>query len=922
MVRKFLVFILLPLSIFTLRAQTGAIKGTITDAKTKESLIGAVVLIKGTTKGMQADLDGNFLIENVAEGTHTLSISFVSYKTREIPVTVVAGKTTDVPPVAMEDETKVMAEVIVKAAKKTNTETSLLVETKKLEQIAVGISAQQIAKTQDRDAAQVIRRVPGVSIMDERFVMIRGLNERYNTVLLNDALTPSTEVDVRSFSFDLIPSNAIDRMLIFKTASAENPGEMAGGVVKIYTKSRPDENAMHFGFTTGYRTGVTGNDVLSHTGGKLDVLGFDDGSRALPATFASRGVLNNSNRDIANSQFKSLSPFFSPKNQTILPDFRANLGLSRLFSIGEKKLSNITNINYGISNTSPQNALQERYEGIKNDELAYNWRDLAYAQNVRLGAMSNFNMVLNDKSRLEFSNLFNQTAINETLVRDGSNDNEKIDFRNYAFRYESRTIYSGQLHGTHELSDKSKLTWNAGYGFTNRYEPDYRRITTSRAKGAIDQPFKVDVPPVSNPSLTQAARFWSALNEHAVSGAANWEQKISTKEREVKLRAGVFGEYKNRDFNARWFGYVNPKNSDIIKQSPAIFFDPQNISNNSGGVSMLEGTNYDDQYQANNLLTAAYASVYVPFTQKLNATIGFRGEYNRQQLQSRLRGSGTAVAVDNPIFSPLPSVNMTYDLSEKQKLRFAYGMTVNRPEFRELAPFSYYDFNLNLSKTGNPNLKTATIHNVDMRYEIYPNDGEMITIAAFYKHFINPIEVSGRAAGSGTSFFFSNPNSAKSAGAELEIRKILRGVLNDRLTVVANASAIYSRVDASNLEGQLSNRPLQGQSPYLINAGVYYNGEGFQANVLYNVIGKRLFVTGDKLGNQAIYEMPRNVLDVNVTKTFGKFIELKLSVSDILNQQFRYTTDTNSDAKIDNTDKNWRSFNRGTLANLGVNFKF
>jgi outer membrane cobalamin receptor len=913
---------LLPLSILTAVAQTGTVKGIITDVKTKESLIGAVVMIQGTTKGAQTDIDGTFTIPNLEAGKYILNITYVSYATKNIPVVVEASKTTDLATIALDEETKIMAEVVVKSVKKTNTETSVLVETKKLEQIAVGISAQQIAKTQDRDASQVMRRVPGVSIMDERFVMIRGLSERYNTVLLNDAITPSTEVDVRSFSFDLIPSNAIDRLLIFKTATAENSGEMAGGVVKIYTKSRPDENATHFGITMGYRGGATGNEALQYQGGKLDMLGFDDGTRALPTEFGSRSVLNSANRDIANAQFRTLSPFFKVKSQMILPDLRAQLGLSRLFNIGDKQLSNITNINYSITNTLPQNAIQERYEGLKNDELAYNWRDIAVGQNVRIGAMSNFSMPLGAKGRMDFRNLFNQTAINETLVRDGSNDNEKIDFRNYAFRYETRTIYSGQLNATHELSDKTKLNWSAGYGFTNRYEPDYRRITTSRTSGANDQPYKVDVPPVSNPSLTQAARFWSAMNEHAVSTAANIEHKTLIKEREVKLRAGVFGELKNRDFNARWFGYVNPKNSDIVKQEPAQFFDNQNITNNSGGVSLLEGTNYDDKYQAQNLLTAGYVSAYIPFSSKINATIGFRGEYNHQQLQSRLRGSGVAVNVDNPIFSPLPSVNMTYDLAEKQKIRVAYGMTVNRPEFRELAPFSYYDFNLNLSKTGNPNLKTATIHNADVRYEIYPNDGEMITIAVFYKHFINPIEMSGRAAGSGTSFFFSNPNSAMSAGTEVEMRKILRGVLQDRLTVVANASVIYSRVDASNLEGQISNRPLQGQSPYLINAGLYYNGEGFQANILYNVIGKRIFVTGDKLGNQTIYEMPRNVLDLNITKSIGKWIELKLSVSDILNQKVRFTTDTNNDATIDAADKNWRSFNRGTMANLGVNFKF
>lgn len=916
-----LIFSIFFISLIT-KAQTGSISGAVLDAKTNEGLIGAVVRIDGSQQGSQVDIDGNFLISQVAEGAYQLSISYISYATQKIKVIVENGKTTQVQPILLLEESKMMEEIVVKATKRTHTENAILIESKKADQIIVGISAQQIAKTQDRDAAQVVRRVPGVNIVDNRFVMVRGLNERYNTVLLNDALTPSTEIDVRSFSFDLIPSNTIDRMLIFKTASAENSGEMAGGIIKIYTKSRPDANSTHFGFSMGYRSSTSFAQALTHQGGKLEILGIENGTRDLPDNFAHRSILNGSNREAANAQFRSLNPFFDVRQQQILPDLRFNAGLSRLIKMGDKTLFNVTSVNYSLTHSLPQNALQERYEGINNNELAYQWRDNAFSQTARLGAMSNFSLPLGDKSRLEFRNLFNQMSVGETLVRNGINNNERIAFKNYAFRYESRSIYSGQLSGTHELADNTNLTWLAGYGYINRYEPDYRRLSTSRNADASDQPYKIDVPPVANPSLTQAARFWSALNEHALSMAVNIEQQTKLGHRELKWSAGAFSEYKTRDFNARWFGYINPQNAQIIEQGPEVFFDPQNISVNSGGVSMLEGTNYDDHYTAQNILTAAYARAVLPLSNKLQATIGIRSEFNQQQLQSRLRGSGADVRVNNPIFSPLPSLNLCYRLNDKQQFRVAYGMTVNRPEFRELAPFSYYDFNLNLSKTGNPNLKTATIHNVDLRYEIYPNEGELITVAAFYKYFIKPIEMAGRAAGSGTSFFFTNPNSAQGAGVEIELRKVIKGVLNNRLTAVANASLIYSRADATNLEGQLAHRPLQGQSPYLVNIGLYYNGNGFQANVLYNVVGKRIFVTGDQLGNQTIYEMPRHELDLNLTKSIGKLVEFKMGITDILNQAFRFVTDANADAKIDKSDKNWQTFNRGVLVNAGINFKF
>ncbi|MBP7272399.1 MAG: carboxypeptidase-like regulatory domain-containing protein [Saprospiraceae bacterium] len=902
-------------------AQTGSIQGTVSDALSHERLMGAIISLDGTNKGTSTDFDGNFILENIVAGTYTLSISYVSYTSKKIPVKVVENTATDLVNISLSEATEVLQEVVVRATKKTSTETAIVLETKKMNPIAVGVSAQQIAKTLDRDASQVMRRVPGISIMDDRFVMIRGLNERYNTVLLNDVITPSTEVDARAFSFDLLPANAIDRIVVYKTASAENAGEMAGGVIKIYTKSRIDENTTTFGFSTAYRTGTTNLQALQYAGGKLDMLGFDDGTRALPQNFGNRAILNGNNRVAANEQFRRFLPMYNVSNQTIMPDLRANLGLSRIFNIGALDVSNITNVNYSMSNLLPQNATQERYEGINNNELAYQWRDAASVQQVRLSAMSNFNILLSEKSKIEFRNLFYQAATNETLMREGTNENEQIDFRNYAFRYETRSIYSTQLSGTHDMQQQAKLTWNVGYGFTNRYEPDYRRIATSRISGKTDEQYKIDVPPVANPSLTQAARFWSALNEHIATAALNYEKDITIRGMVVKTQVGAFEEVKIRDFNARWFGYINPNNSERIYQLPEIFFDEQNITTNAGGISLLEGTNYDDHYTAQNSLSAAYMSAVIPFTSRISTQIGLRGEFNRQQLQSRLRGSGTSVTVNNPIISPFPSLNVTYKINKMQQLRFAYGMTVNRPEFREIAPFSYYDFNLNISKSGNPDLKTASIHNIDARYEIYPSDGELITVAAFYKYFINPIEISGRAAGSGTAFFYANPNSAKSVGFEIEVRKNIKGFLQNRLTIVANGSLIYSRVDASNLAGQIANRPLQGQSPYLVNLGLYYNHDLFQANILYNVIGKRIFVAGDLLGNQTIYEMPRNVIDINISKPVGQKLEFKLGISDLFNQANRFTADSNNDAKIDGNDKNWRSFSRGSLISLGATYK-
>ncbi|WP_207503499.1 TonB-dependent receptor [Telluribacter humicola] len=919
-------------------AQTGSIKGTIVDAKTKEAIIGASILLKGTTPplGSSSDIEGNFEIKNVPTGAQTVLVSFVSYKTKEIPVTVYPNQTVLIN-TTVEEDVATLEEVKITGQRQTFTDVSVITEIKQAEQIAVGISAQQIQKSQDRDASQVIRRVPGVSIQDDRFVIIRGLNERYNTVMLNDAITPSTEVDVKSFSFDLIPSSAIDRMLIFKSGAAELPGEFSGGVIKIYTKTIPDENGLSLSLTSGYRSGTTFQNVLSHQGSSLDWLGFGAGDRKLPSSFPSTKRLTNegvpSDRSIA--AFRNLPEYFTAKNITAVPDLRASLGYNAKFFVGDKKLTTFNNISYSSTRQAmPVN--QYRYLSFDQQKqesmLWVNYNDQQYAENVRLGVMSNWALILNPNHKIEFRNLFNQLANKETTFRQGFTQENGREVQNYAFRYESKSIYSGQLSGTHDLSDLTTVRWTGAFGYTHREEPDYRRFVSSRNIGS-DDPFTVEVVPGSNASLARTARFFSTLNEYTSSGRADVEHRINRsgfegdEKMQIKLRAGAYAEYKDRAFKARWFNLINPGgvSQEILNQSPEQLFDESNIATDK--LYYGERTNFDDRYTAQNMLAAGYVGAYIPFSSKFNVSLGARAEYNRQQLQSRQRGSGTRIKVDNPIFRLLPSVNMAYNFTEKTLLRLAYSTTVNRPEFRELAPFTYYDFAFDVSRVGNPNLKTPSIQNMDLRYEWYPRDGEVISVAAFYKHFKNPIEARIRYAGSGVSFYVDNAEEAYAAGAELEVRKSLKNMTNsgfvNNLTLLLNTSIIKSDV-LTGFTGQENNRQLQGQSPYLINSGIYYNDadRGWQINLLYNVIGRRIFLVGDKEIQPTVYEMARNVIDVTVIKSLGQHLELKVGVQDLLNQPFRLIQDSNLDQKITNVDEPYQTYRRGSYSTIGLSYKF
>jgi outer membrane receptor for ferrienterochelin and colicin len=916
-------------------AQTGTLSGKISDAKSNEALIGAIIRVETTALGASTDVEGNFTIARVPAGVYKVTISSVGYVNKVYEnVRIEAGKTTVIDTKIAEDS-KTLGEVVVKAQRLTSTDVAIITEIKQIQQVAVGVSAQQIQKTQDRDAAQVVRRIPGITINDDRFIVVRGLNERYNTVMLNDLITPSTEVDSKSFSFDLIPSSAIDRVLVYKSASADLPGDISGGAIKIYTKTVPDGNSFSVGFSTGIRANTTFTSRTTHVGSSTDWLGFDNGLRTLPSNFASRNsVINYASNPAVIDKFKALPAYYNVESINVLPDFRFNTNFSRRFFIKDIEVTNISYLNYSNTNQFAEIA-QNRYFFDGSDKEQYN--DQTLGQNVRVGAMSNWAFILNPKTKIEFRNLFNQIGIKETILRRGINDQD-LELNNGAFRYEQRSIYTGQLSGTHELAEGSKLRWIGGFGYTLRKEPDYRRFTSSRKIGTND-PFVIDIQQFESPTLQQAARSYSYLDEYAYTGSLTFDKMFGSatdeETKRAKLSVGSYVQYKDRFFQNRWFGVVNPNRlpaeSPILSNGPSKFFGPENLASNL--VYYAEGTNQEDRYTAQNLYLAGFASYYWPISQKLNATIGIRGEYNRQQLQSQKRGSGEAIDVDNPVFSPLPSVNLTYNFSEKHLLRAGYSITVNRPEFRELAPFTYYDFTEDVTRRGYvkatpnaPGLLDAQIMNFDLRYEFYPTKTEIVSVALFNKQFSNPIEAAIFYNGSSLAFTVNNADKAFARGVELEIRKSLSplgGKFFDRSMLVFNGALIDSDVRAG-LGNVSLDRNLQGQSPYMLNFGYFYNDEkaGWQANVLYNVIGPRIYAVGDNEISASIFEMPRHVVDLNLTKTLSKKAELRINIQDLFNQPFLFRQDTNRDNEITDADRTFKTFKRGTYSSIGVVYKF
>ncbi|MBC6609811.1 TonB-dependent receptor [Hymenobacter sp. BT507] len=927
-----LFFLLLNLSSLAALAQTGTVRGTVKDATTQEALIGGTVHLEGTSLGAPTGVEGDFLLEKVPVGEYTLVVTSVSYKPTTIQkVTVVADKTTVIT-TSLESDNKQLSEVVVTGVRRTNTEMAVITEIRQANVVVSGISSEQIVKTQDRDAAEVVRRIPGVTIVDNRFIQIRGLSDRYNTVWLNDVTAPSSETDRKSFSFDVVPSSLLDRVLVFKDPSPELPGDFAGGLVKVYLrKPNFNERLLTVNYSSGYRNGTTGKSFFSDKTQAGDAFGFGAVKRSLPGGFPTLGTAYQQyERDFYARQLENTFPIYKMK---AMPDIRFNAAYMDQINLSNLKIGSITSVNY--TNTFTNFQIDRNLYDVSG-ERTDQFKDNQSTNSIRLGAIQNFNVVLDNGDRLEFRNLFNQQGRNQVTTRTGFDNNGQQVRNNYLLGYQGRTTYTGQLAGQHTFNkEKTKLDWVGGYGYSSRNEPDLRRVSYQSIPATTDGGLPTETvltPATGQVDVNNAGRLYQKLSEHSYTLNANLKHNVQVADRTVEIGAGTYLEYRKRDFNARAFGYSLNTNGIQGLRNEAVgnIFDPQNIG--TDGFRMDEDLNSTYRYNASNELEAGYVSFNIPLTTKLKVVTGARYERNVQSIATGINGQ--PVEQDVTTNFVLPSANFSYNFNEKNLVRLAYGRSLNRPEFREAAPFFFYDFDFNVLNYGslylNPDspLKVATIDNFDMRYELYPSSGELIHVGAFYKHFTNPIE-NVAVLTTNLAYTFANAPSAYAYGVEVDIKKSLN-FLDDafgtnglrNLSAVFNASLIKSEVSLSNsMVAWDRHRALQGQSPYVFNGGLYYQtpDNSWQVSALYNVFGPRILFAGS-IDYPDVIELPRHTVDLSLTKTITDRLTLNAGIQDLLNQKVNLVQDFNRDKKYSSSDPSLTGYRRGTYYTLGLRF--
>lgn len=951
--RKVVLLLLCVAGLSSVSFGQGSIHGTVWDKKTNESIVGANVFLSGTTIGKSTNLDGSFQIDNLKEGVYRVVVSFISYKTDTIwAVKIQNGKTTNLK-IELQEITTQLTGVTIKERKKTDTDISIISNIKQSNQIIVGISSQQIAKSQDKDASEVIRRLPGITITDGRFVIVRGLVERYNSVWLNNSPAPSTETDKRAFSFDVIPSNLINNILIYKTPAPEIPADFAGAHIQIFTKNQPEENRISAGYSMTYNAGTTFENFKYQNKGKNEWLGFDDGTHQLPGAVPSIDEMkilldyNNEQDDSATRAYRKnriveISRSFNDNStlneKIVLPDHRLNVDIIRLFRLGNVRIGNTTSLSYKTSHD-----IDDIYRsGVENYSVSgtvfsEHLNDKLFSNMVQIGGLHNWTVSIG-KSIFEFRNIINQSGTSRITERYGVNHyrgDQKLFKTDMSYR--SRTIYSGNLSGDHKINDNNSLNWVVGYSYANNSQPDQTTITyfapVLNQDSLTYEPYRLDYSTSVNSGTN--SKLFSRVRENIYTGGMNFKTVLNFGNFNPEIKTGLFYENKNRSFFIRPFGIVWSTpfyNRDLLDMPiDSIYYD-ENFSFINNGVIFREDFKDTYEYDIRSNLLAAYISLKIPITDFLTLYGGVRAE----KYDLVLTGSEhytTQYRRASDTLDLFPSATMTINLNPTNLIRLAYGKTINRPEFREKVKFAFYDFEENVIVYGNDTLKSCYVNNFDMRYEWYPSSGEIVTIGGFYKVFDNPIEATWLPVSSGGwDLKYLNAVRATSVGVEIDIRKNLR-IWEDynnflrhfkNLTVVANASLIRSRVenDSTHLFLRDINRSMFGQSPFIINAGFYYQSEnaGLSVSLLYNIIGKRIQGVGTT-DTPNTYEMPRHNLDLTFIKQVNKHLQLKFGAKDILNQKIIYSQTFSSETITDEVME-IKAFRPGQSISFGMNYTF
>jgi outer membrane receptor protein involved in Fe transport len=890
----------------------GKVSGKIVDSK-NEPLPGVTILAENG-QGAVTNVDGTYEL-SLDPGVHTLTFSYVSFDTKKVTEINVKEKTITPLDIVMKSSGSRLKEVTVTGSYKRASVEGLYAIQKNNAAITDGISAEQISRTPDKNIGEVLKRVSGLSTMDNKYIVVRGLSERYNQSVLNGQIMPSTELNRKNFSFDIVPSNIVDNVTVVKTLTADRSAEFGGGLVEVNTLDVPKEN---------FFTITAGGTVNSNTTGKAFLSTQLEGKEYFGQVSDHRKLFGSldwkNTQDITakyNANNKSADMF---SNNWGLYQFKAQPSQNYQLTFGHV-FNGQSSQHWGlVASAGYRNTLATQNVRMSRDgfEADSSQTDYAGFTGKRFGFTTNIGGLLgigfkDARNAVNFETLYLQTLDQQLIFGTGLNT-AGIVLGYYDLTNQTK-LWQNQLKGEHSIGSKGvKIKWNGSLTHLDRQKPDNHQFlapyvrTDSSSLGGYSI-----YNPLSNGSEYGALRWWS----RALENNANWDASVSvpfkfggkTSVNSV-FKGGYAGWYKDRLF------YVLNVGTNFSTQGgyPQPLAEAFTAANNTE----LRISNFHDDFHRYATLHAAYGMLDNKIGNKLRFVFGLRAEYyNLNNTNAALdslfslinanRGGNNKYDYSDlknrePNLNWFPSANLTYSLTPSMNLRLAYSKSIIRPDLRELSFFREYDFELG-GIYESQLVRSSIAHHYDFRYEWYPGPGEILSASLFYKKFNYPMEIYADTQ-SGGIFDLQNNKSAENYGLELEARKSLSFIdvpVIRNITLYANFTALDAYVTTMKVNynslnpndptkitpveaiGKRERRPQTGASNYIVNAGFYYDYKWVSLSLVYNYVSNRMF-RPDAFYQFSLFERPLESLDAQLAVHLLKNkADIKLNIANLLN---------------------------------------
>lgn len=882
---------------------TVSVSGQVVSAEDGAPVARARIYVRGTPAEAVTDEAGAFSLALPA-GTWELAVVAPAYASLSVPGVELAGDTSglrlEVVPAGL-----ALADLYVRAPDVAGSTAELLDERKDSSAVSDVLGAEAMAKTGDASAASALRRVTGLTLVGGRYIYVRGLGERYAATLLNGARIPSPEPERRVVPLDMFPASTLDSVVVQKTFSPDMPAEFGGGVVQLRTKGIPDGPLISIGLRGAYNHTVTGVEGLGYEGGPSDGFGVDGGTRALPAEVAAASddspleegdMFSDSGYTPAELESfgESMSNTWTVRPRRIPPDLGFDLSLGHRAEIAGRPVGAMLGMTF--RSQWDHDLVDRTFFTLTGDGQLEEGNRYAFTtttHSTRLGGMLALGAEPAEGHTLDATTMVLRSSENEAREYIGFSRDLGGDIRVNRLRWVERMLITQQLRGGHELAKgerPSVFDWSYTFARASRLEPDRRETR-------VDFEPNRDVWILSDrPEGNQ--RFFSANQDDAHDVSLDITIPVRLREdADMKLKTGASVLFRHREVDSRRFRFMhkgpNSRDPEVLEQSPEDIFTPDNIG--PDGFQFEEITRETDNYLADQRILAGYAMAEMPILPWFEAMAGVRVEAGVQEVTTfkLFDPEATPVVARLDDVDVLPAATFTFRLMDSMAIRTGYGRTVSRPEFRELSPAIFRDVVGGQQTFGNAELERATIDAVDLRWEWFPSETDVVSVSGFYKQFHKPIETIV-VVGAQQSITYANALGARNLGVELEARKsldVITPALRD-VYVAANTTLVSSEIRLDNSAGiQTTNdRPLQGQSPWVVNAQLGYDNPdlGFNAAILYNVAGRRISQVG-ALGMPDTYVEPFHQLDVVAGAKLPQGFSVRFSARNLLDQSWRTT---------------------------------